>query len=120
MGKKTLYLGGLWDLTSNLGLPKFQGRKTSSQSRYMYNKGKNNTQFSYILIYENMGHNAKTKFIIGYSEGPGWPFNNQTISIYKYNMEAICSGFILSCRINNEVSADAAQDAAAYVTTTKL
>ena len=29
-----------------------------------------------------MGHNVKTKFIIGYSEGPGWPFNNQTISIY--------------------------------------
>ena len=28
-------------LTSNLGLPKFQGRKTSWQSSYMYNKGKN-------------------------------------------------------------------------------
>ena len=51
--------------------------------------------------------------------GPGWPFNNQTISIYIYNMEAICSGFFLSCRINDEVSADAAADAA-YVTTTKL
>ena len=24
----------------------------------------------------------KQKFIIGYSGGPGWPFNNQTISIY--------------------------------------
>ena len=32
--------GGSWgSLTSNLvGLPKFQGRKTSSHSRYMYNK----------------------------------------------------------------------------------
>ena len=46
------YLGGPGGpLTSNQGERKFQGRKTSSQSRHMHNKGKNNQQFSYI------GHN---------------------------------------------------------------
>ena len=39
MGTKK-YLGGPGGLTSNLGLPKFQGRKTSSQCRYMYSKRK--------------------------------------------------------------------------------
>ena len=88
MGTKQ-YLGGPGGLTSNLGLPNFQGRKTSSQSRYMHNKRKITPSLSYILIYEHMGHNVKTKLIIGYSEG----LNNQTISIYICNMEAICSGF---------------------------
>ena len=86
-----IYIWG--SITSNLGLPKFQGRKTSSQSRYMYGKGKITPSLSHILIYEHMGHTVKTMFIIGYSEGPGWPFNNQTISIYIFNMEALCSGF---------------------------
>ena len=40
-------------LMSNPGERKFQGSKISSQSRYMYNKGKNNYQFSY------MGHNIQ-------------------------------------------------------------
>ena len=38
--------GGSWGaLTSNPGARKFQGSKTSSQNRHMYNKGKNNSQF---------------------------------------------------------------------------
>ena len=52
-----IYLGGggSWGtLTSNPGLPNFQGSKTSSQSRQMYNKKKNYRQFvSY------MGPNVK-------------------------------------------------------------
>ena len=39
------YLGVMGALTSNPGERKFQGSKTSSQSRHMYNKGKNNCQF---------------------------------------------------------------------------
>ena len=116
MWNTKLYLGGL---TSNLGLPKFQGRKTSSQSRYMYNKGKITPSFSYILIYEHMGHNVETKFIIGYSD----IVNNQTISIYIYTIWKQYVQDFLSCRIKDEVSADAAADAAAdtaYVKTTKL
>ena len=47
--KKNIYIWG--SITSNIGLPKFQGCKTSSQSRYMYGKGKNNPQFvTYINI----------------------------------------------------------------------
>ena len=74
---------------------------------------------SHILIYEHMGHTVKTMFIIGYSEAPGWPFNNQTISIYIIQYGSTMFRIFLSCRIHYEVSADAAADAA-YVTTTEL
>ena len=81
--------GGPGGLTSNPGLPNFQGSKTSSQSRQIYNKGKqgnsvawdlrptgskNNNQFSY------MGPNVNKMRILGYSGGgggAGWPINNQ-------------------------------------------
>ena len=57
---------------SNPGEQKFQGSKTSSQSRHMYNKGKNNRQFFiYGPLYTKM-------CIFGYSGGPGWPINNRT------------------------------------------
>ena len=63
------YLGGSWGaLMSNPGERKFQGSKTSSQSRHMYN----NCQF---FIYEP--HYTKM-CIFGYSGGPGWPINNWT------------------------------------------
>ena len=41
---------------SNPGERKFQGSKTSSQSRHMYNKGKNNCQFFMYMatIYKNV------------------------------------------------------------------
>ena len=60
---------------SNPGERKFQGSKTSSQSRHMYNKGKNNCQF---FIY---GPQYNIFCIFGYSGGgggPGWPINNRT------------------------------------------
>ena len=57
---------------SNPGEQKFQGSKTSSQSRHMYNKGKNNCQF---FIY---GPQYTKMCIFGYSGGPGWPINNRT------------------------------------------
>ena len=43
---------------------KFQGSKTSPQSRHN--------------IMYNMGHNIQKMCIFGYSGGPGWPINNQT------------------------------------------
>ena len=46
--------------------------KTSSQSRHMYSKGKNNCQF---FIY---GPQYTKIYILGYSGGPGWPINNRT------------------------------------------
>ena len=58
---------------SNPGERKFQGSKTSSQSRHMYNKGKNNCQF---FIY---GPQYTKMCIFGYlGRGPGWPINNRT------------------------------------------
>ena len=57
---------------SNPGERKFQGSKTSSQSRHMYNKGKNKAQF---FIY---GPQYTKMCIFGYSGGPGWPINNRT------------------------------------------
>ena len=57
---------------SNPGERKFQGSKTSSQSRHMNNKEKNNSQvFLYGPPYTKM-------CIFGYSRGPGWPINNRT------------------------------------------
>ena len=57
--------GGSWGaLMSNPGELKFQGSKTSSQSRHMYNKGKNNCQF---FIY---GPQYTKMCIFGYSGGP--------------------------------------------------
>ena len=52
-------------MTSNPGLPKFQGSKTSSCSRQIHNKGNNNQEF---FIY---GHNVKNLnvWILG---GGGW------------------------------------------------
>ena len=49
-GKKYFFFileggGVLGALTSNPGERKFQGSKTSSQSRHVYNEGKNNHQF---------------------------------------------------------------------------
>ena len=86
------YLGGgggegsSGSLTSNLGLPKFQGRKTSSQSRYtcMYNKGENNPQF----------------FIYG-------PQRASIIRQYKSTYKIWNVQDFLSC-VSDEVSADAA------------
>ena len=57
---------------SNPGERKFQGSKISSQSRHMYNKGKNNYQF---FIY---GPQYTKMCIFGNSGGPGWPINNWT------------------------------------------
>ena len=61
MLKKNLYFffifGGSWGaLTSNPGERKFQGSKTSSQSRHMYNKGKKLPRVFHIsaTIYKNV------------------------------------------------------------------
>ena len=51
---------------ANPGERKFQGSKTSSQSRHMYNKGKNNCQF---CIYGPQYTNFFGYF--GYSGGGG-------------------------------------------------
>ena len=56
------YLGGPGALMSNPGERKFQGSKTSQQSR----------QF---LIY---GPQYRQMCIFGYSGDPGWPINNRT------------------------------------------
>ena len=57
--------GGVLALMSNPGEQKFQDSKTSSQSRHMYDKGKNNCQFfKYGPKYTNM-------CIFGYSGGGG-------------------------------------------------
>ena len=69
------YLGGggvLRALTSNPSERKFQGSKTSPQSRHMYNKGKNNYQF---FIY---GPQYKKIAFLAIRVGPGWPKNNRT------------------------------------------
>ena len=50
---------------SNPGLPNFQGSKTSSQSRQIYNKEKHNHQF---FIYWPQCENMRT---LGYSGGGG-------------------------------------------------
>ena len=52
---------------SNPGERKFQDSKTSSQSRHMYNKGKNNSQFSY------MGHNIQKCAFLAIRGGLGGP-----------------------------------------------
>ena len=58
--------GGSWEaLTSNPGLPDFQGSKISLQSRQIYNKEKNNHQF---FIY---GPQCEKIRILGYSGGGG-------------------------------------------------
>ena len=62
--KIIIFVGSWGFLTSNLGLPKFQGRKTSSQSRYMYNRGKNNPQFFIYINIWTYGPQCKKKFII--------------------------------------------------------
>ena len=67
------FLGGPGGgVTSNPDKRKFQGSKTTSQSRHMYNKGENNHQF---FIYGPQ-YNFVCSF--GYSGGPGWPMNNGT------------------------------------------
>ena len=67
--------GGSWGaLTSNPGLPNFQGSKISLQSRQIHNKGKNN---HHNFIY---GPQCEKMRILGYSGGggAGWPINNPT------------------------------------------
>ena len=69
--------GGSWGaLTLNPGERKFQGSKISSQSRQIYNKGKNNHLF---FIY---GPQCEKKIafwaIRGGGGGAGWPIYNRT------------------------------------------
>ena len=56
---------------SNPGERKFQGSKTSSQSRHMYNKGNNHQFFIYGPQYTKI-------CIFGYLGGPEWPIDNRT------------------------------------------
>ena len=74
----------IWGFTLNPGLSNFQGSKTSSQSRQIYNKGKNNHRF------------------LGYSGGggPRWPINNQAAHLWKKSDKDF-----LSYHENDEVSA---------------
>ena len=98
--------GGSWGgLTSNPGERKFQGSKISSQSRHMYNKGKNNQQFFiYGPLYTKM-------CIFGYSGGPGWPINNRTGPILlsshlyqsTYQIWKQSDKVFLSYRVNDEM-----------------
>ena len=63
----------------------------------MYNRGQNNPSFSYILIYEHMGHNVKQTFIIGYSEALGGPsIIRQYQSTYKICKQYVQDFFKLS------------------------
>ena len=68
--------GGSWGaLTSNPGLPNFQGSKTSPQSRQIYNKG---TQITTSFFY--IWPQCECFNIFGYWGGgvPGWPMDNET------------------------------------------
>ena len=98
---------------SNPGERKFEGSKTSSQSRHMYNRKKNNCQF---FIY---GPQYTKMCIFGSSGGPGWPINNRTGPIllpsYPLTYEKQSDKDFLSYRENNEMSADAAAADAADV-----
>ena len=63
--------GGSWGtLTSNPGLPNFQGSKTSSQSRQMYNKKNISASFSYMGPNVNKCAFLAILFIFGGSWGP--------------------------------------------------
>ena len=95
--EKINFFSYLRALTSNPGERKYQGSKTSSQSRHMYRGKTNNHQF---FIY---GPQYKFVCIFGYSGGPGWPINNRIgpilLSSYPLtyinlhiNMEAISGG----------------------------
>ena len=71
------HIWGYWGaLMSNPGERKFHGSKNSSQSRHMYNKGKNNHQFF------KYGPQYTKMCIFGYSGVSGWPINNQTGPIF--------------------------------------
>ena len=66
------YFGGSWGtLTSNLGLPNFQGSKTSSQRRQMYNKKTKTT--SLYNIWALMWRNVNFWLFYSYLGGPGGP-----------------------------------------------
>ena len=102
----------------NPGERKFQGSKTSSQSRYMYNKGKNNHQF---FIY---GPQYKNKCIFGYSGGGGWgahKYSNRAYFASQLSSHLYQSTYkiwnqsdkdFFSYRENDEMSADTDADAA--------
>ena len=109
-----IFRGSWGTLTSNPSERKFQGSKTSSQSRHTYNKGKNNNPF---FIY---GPQYIYFCIFGYSGGPVWPKNNRTGPIFflpSYPLPAISlhikyGSNPISYRENDDVSADAAAAAA--------
>ena len=109
-----IIFGGSYVEPRVTGYQNFRGVRPHDRAAICITREKITPSFSYILIYEHMAHNVKTKFIIGYSEGPSIIRQYQSTYIqYGSNMFRI----FLGC-INDEVSADAAADAA-YVTTTK-
>ena len=90
---------------SNPGERKFQGSKTSSQSRHVYNKGKNNCQF---FIYGPQ----YTKICIFWLFGGPWA-SQLSSHLYQstYKIWKQSDKDFLSYRENDEMSADAADAA---------
>ena len=116
------YLGGPGGaLMSNPGERKFQGSKSSSQSRQMYNKGEKTASFSY------MGHNIQKCAFLAIQGGGGGAWVAQKYSNWAHFASQLSSHLyqstykiwkqsdkdFLSYRENDEMSADAAADAVA-------